>query len=120
MTASELGIILGAIALPIVTLVGYLLTRRGASESEKIEERRVDIEGLQAAVESMQKALAAADVRIARQAEQVAQQAERQTATDVEVAKLRAERDVDATYIEALIAHIWAGKKPPPPARPTI
>ena len=117
MTASELGIILGAVALPIVTLVGYLLTRRGASESEKIEERRVDIEGLQAAVESMQTALAAADARIARQAEQIAQQAERQTATDIEVAKLRAERDGDTSYIEVLIAHIWAHKGPPPPER---
>ena len=62
-------------------------------------------------------ALAAADARLASQAEQIAQQAERQTATDIEVAKLRAERDGDTSYIEALIAHIWARKGPPPPER---
>ena len=77
----------------------------------------MDIEGLQAAVETKQTAHPAADSRLARQAEQIAQQAERQTATEIEVAKLRAERDGDATYIETLIAHIWAHKGPPPPER---
>ena len=95
----------------------YRATRQGSHDDRLIEERRVDIEGLRAAVESMRIALAAADARIARQAEQIAQQAERQTAIDIEVAKLRAERDGDATYIEVLIAHIWAHKGPPPPER---
>lgn len=115
--------IVASILSTAVLLAGSWLTyraaRQGSHDDRLIEERRVDIEGLQAAVESMQTALAAADTRLARQAEQIAQQAERQTATDAEVAKLRAERDGDAAYIEALIAHIWAGKKPPPPARPT-
>lgn len=103
MTASELGIILGAIALPIVTLVGYLLTRRGASESEKIEERRVEIEGLKTAVEALKIA---------------------QDTTSEQVKGLRAEvRDVKAElrgsegYIAQLVEHINAHRPPPPPPR---
>ena len=103
MTASELGIILGAIALPIVTLVGYLLTRRGASESEKIEERRVEIEGLKTAVEALKIA---------------------QDTTSEQVRGLRAEiRDVKAElqgsegYIAQLVEHINAHRPPPPPLR---
>ena len=103
MTASELGIILGAIALPIVTLVGYLLTRHGASESEKIEERRVEIEGLKTAVEALKIA---------------------QDATSEQVKDLRAEvRDVKAElqgsegYIAQLVEHINAHRPPPPPPR---
>ena len=104
-----------------VLLAGSLLTyraaRQGSYDDRLIEERRVDIEGLKAAVESMQIALAAADDRLSRQADQIAQQAERQAATDAEVAKLRAERDERDAYIDALVAHIWAGRKPPPPSR---
>ena len=113
--------IVASVLSTAVLLAGSWLTyraaRQGSHDDRLVEERRVDIEGLRAAVESMRIALAAADAQLARQAEQIAQQAERQTAIDIEVAKLRAERDGDTSYIEVLIAHIWAHKGPPPPER---
>ena len=103
MTGSDWGIILGGMSVPIVTLVGYFLTRRGARESTEIEERRVEIDGLKAAVETMQTALTSVRQDV--------------TGLRVEVADVRQELAAEREHSEALSAHIWAGKPPPPPAR---
>ena len=96
-------VLLGIVVLPLVTLIGYWWTRRGGRESHEIEERRVEIDGLKAAVETMQTALTSV----------------RQDVTDLrtEVADVRCELAAEREHSDALTAHIWAGKPPPPPAR---
>ena len=86
-------VILGIVVLPLVTLIGYWWTRRGGRESH----------GLKAAVETMQTALTSVRQDV--------------TGLRVEVADVRQELAAEREHSEALSAHIWAGKPPPPPAR---
>lgn len=37
-----------------------------------------------------------------------------------EIEKVKEQSRSDVAYIEVLVAHIWAGKPPPPPARVTL
>ena len=95
--AEAIGITLGVVALPLVTLLGYLIVRKGTKESHVIEQRRAEIDGLNMAVESMNTALAAVNRRVDR---------------------LEDELSCEREYSLLLHAHISAGKPPPPPARP--
>ena len=104
MQASEWGIILGAVAVPLVTLIGYLLTRRGARESREIEERRIEIDGLKTAVESMETALQSVERRAVK--------------TEERVSELEYRLESSEDYIAVLLDHINTHKPPPPPERP--
>ncbi len=44
---------------------------------------------------------------------------EQQTALMARVDRLEHERELDQEWAAAMVAHIWAGKPPPPPARRT-
>ena len=95
--AGTIGTLLGVVALPLVTLLGYIIVRKGTKESHVIEQRRAEIDGLNMAVESMNTALAAVNRRVDR---------------------LEDELSSEREYNRILHAHITAGKPPPPPARP--
>ena len=95
--AGVVGTLLGVVALPTVTLLGYIIVRKGTKESHVIEQRRTEIDGLNTAVETMNTALDAVNRRVDRLEEE-----------------LSSERE----YSLLLHAHISAGKPPPPPSRP--
>ena len=95
--AGTISTLLGVVALPFVTLLGYLIVQKGTKESHVIEQRRAEIDGLNMAVESMNTALAAVNRRVDR---------------------LEDELSSEQDYNRILHAHISAGKPPPPPARP--
>ena len=95
--AGTIGTLLGVVALPLVTLLGYIIVRKGTKESHVIEQRRAEIDGLNMAVESMNTALAAVNRRVDRLEDELCSERE---------------------YSLMLHAHISAGKPPPPPARP--
>ena len=95
--AGTISTLLGVAALPLVTLLGYLIVRKSTKESHVIEQRRAEIDGLNMAVESMNTALAAVNRRVDR---------------------LEDELSSEREYSLMLHAHISAGMPPPPPARP--
>ena len=95
--AETISTLLGVVALPLVTLLGYIIVRKGTKEAHVIEQRRAEIDGLNMAVVSMNTALAAVNRRVDR---------------------LEDELSSEREYSLLLHAHISAGKPPPPPARP--
>lgn len=96
MDADAIAVIVSALVAGVVGFIGSFWTRKGKTEDAVVEERRVEIEGLQTLVDSLLKRVESLE--------------HRQATTEDE---LRAERD----YSRVLVDHIYKQLPPPPPKR---
>lgn len=87
------------------TLGGVVVSRRSGVSSHELQARRDTVADRDALIDQLQE-------------ERGANRRAIEELRD-EVAELRTERDLDAEWAAALVAHIWEGNPPPPPPRPT-
>lgn len=79
------------------TLGGVVVSRRSGVSSHELQARRDTVADRDALIDQLQEQLGSLGARVQR---------------------LEEERQLDAEWAAALVAHIWEGNPPPPPPRP--
>lgn len=80
------------------TFGGVIVSRRSGVSSHELQARRDTVADRDALIDQLQEQLGTLSTRVQR---------------------LEQERELDAEWAAALVAHIWEGNPPPPPPRPT-
>jgi len=79
------------------TFGGVIVSRRSGVSSHELQARRDTVADRDALIDQLQEQLGTLSTRVQR---------------------LEEERQLDAEWAAALVAHIWEGNPPPPPPRP--